>query len=153
MPKLNVYVSDALATRIREAGISVSGVCQRALEEEVRRVETRRVAQPAVLQMAERFRAARTDVRPDDLVRESEGYRAGATWAANVASSHELAELAGVGDEVPVSREQGSLYEALAAAGLSTDSETNRVLSTNDPWSRGFLRACRELWQQVQPLM
>ena len=155
MPKLNVYVSESLSARIREAGIAVSAACQRALEEEVRRVEAHRAADERVRRMAERFRSTRSEVRPDDTVRESEGYTAGMEWASNVATMHELASVAGArGDrEVHVFRELGSLDQALANAGVGTDSETNRVLSPDDPWSRGFLKACQEMWRRVQPLM
>ena len=38
MPKINVYLPDELAEAVREAGIPVSAVCQRALEQAVRRV-------------------------------------------------------------------------------------------------------------------
>jgi len=154
MPMLNVYVSDDLAARIRETGISASSICQRALESGVREVEERRAQSGPPRDPAHREPVA--DTRPDDLSRESEGFDAGLHWATNVALSHELAAIAGEGamdgDEVPVSREQGGLYDILARAGLSADSETNRVLSPGDPWGRGFLRACREIWMQVQPL-
>lgn len=38
MPKINVYLPDDLAESVREAGIPVSAVCQRALELAVRRI-------------------------------------------------------------------------------------------------------------------
>jgi len=38
MPKINVYLPDDLAEAVRGAGIPVSAVCQRALEQAVRRV-------------------------------------------------------------------------------------------------------------------
>ncbi|WP_433240669.1 Clp protease N-terminal domain-containing protein [Streptosporangium sp. CA-135522] len=38
MPKINVYLPDELAEAVKEAGIPVSAVCQRALEQAVRRV-------------------------------------------------------------------------------------------------------------------
>ncbi|GIJ44933.1 hypothetical protein Val02_18190 [Virgisporangium aliadipatigenens] len=38
MPKINVYLPDDLAEAVRRAGIPVSAVCQRALEQAVRRV-------------------------------------------------------------------------------------------------------------------
>jgi ATP-dependent Clp protease ATP-binding subunit ClpA len=38
MPKINVYLSDELAEAVRDAGIPVSAVCQRALEHAVARV-------------------------------------------------------------------------------------------------------------------
>jgi ATP-dependent Clp protease ATP-binding subunit ClpC len=44
MPKINVYVPDELAEAVKEAGIPVSAVCQRALETAVRRVTAIRAA-------------------------------------------------------------------------------------------------------------
>jgi ATP-dependent Clp protease ATP-binding subunit ClpC len=38
MPKINVYLPEDLAEAVREAGVPVSAVCQRALEQAVRRV-------------------------------------------------------------------------------------------------------------------
>src|SRR5258708_20756628 len=44
MPKINVYVPDELAEAIKETGVPVSAVCQRALEPAVRRVTAIREA-------------------------------------------------------------------------------------------------------------
>ncbi|MGB6456044.1 MAG: Clp protease N-terminal domain-containing protein [Streptosporangiaceae bacterium] len=38
MPKINVYLPDDLADAVKDAGIPVSAVCQRALEQAIRRV-------------------------------------------------------------------------------------------------------------------
>jgi hypothetical protein len=38
MPKINVYLPDDLADAVRDAGVPVSAVCQRALEQAVRRI-------------------------------------------------------------------------------------------------------------------
>src|SRR5215831_15043214 len=38
MPKINVYLPDDLADAVKDAGVPVSAVCQRALEQAVRRV-------------------------------------------------------------------------------------------------------------------
>ncbi len=38
MPKVNVYLSDELAAAVRSAGLSISPICQRALEEEIQLV-------------------------------------------------------------------------------------------------------------------
>ena len=48
MPKINVYLSDDLAAAVREAGISVSPVCQQALAEAVRAVRASREASSAI---------------------------------------------------------------------------------------------------------
>jgi len=44
MPKINVYLPDDLAAAVRESGIPVSPVCQKALSEAVRRVKRARRA-------------------------------------------------------------------------------------------------------------
>lgn len=44
MPKINVYVSDELAEAIKDAGLPVSPICQRALEGAVRKVAALREA-------------------------------------------------------------------------------------------------------------
>ncbi|MEU4442315.1 Clp protease N-terminal domain-containing protein [Actinosynnema sp. NPDC050801] len=40
MPKINVYLPDDLSEQVKEAGVPVSAVCQRALEQAVRRIGT-----------------------------------------------------------------------------------------------------------------
>ncbi|MBM2623717.1 ATP-dependent Clp protease ATP-binding subunit [Actinoplanes sp. LDG1-06] len=44
MPKINVYLPDDLADSVRESGIPVSAICQRALEQAVQRVTAIRSA-------------------------------------------------------------------------------------------------------------
>src|SRR3954469_21727660 len=44
MPKINVYLPDDLAESVKDSGIPVSAICQRALEQAVRRVNTIRAA-------------------------------------------------------------------------------------------------------------
>lgn len=44
MPKINVYLPDDLADAVREAGLPVSAICQRALDQAVRRITTIRQA-------------------------------------------------------------------------------------------------------------
>ncbi|MFI9387133.1 Clp protease N-terminal domain-containing protein [Kutzneria sp. NPDC052558] len=44
MPKINVYLSDELADAVRESGVPVSAICQRALETSVKRVTAIRAA-------------------------------------------------------------------------------------------------------------
>ena len=40
MPKINVYLPDDLAKAVRDTGVPVSAICQRALEQAVRRITT-----------------------------------------------------------------------------------------------------------------
>lgn len=152
MPDIRMQVTDELNRRLEAAGIDVDAVCQRALLDAVRREESRR----------KRVEDTPGDVAPVDLtderdesVLEADGYAAGMAWA-ETATSFDLAKMFepdGVErDQVQVSREDGSLHLALEQAGVRSDSETNRVLSMDDPWGRGFLRACRACRDVEQPL-
>jgi ATP-dependent Clp protease ATP-binding subunit ClpA len=49
MPKINVYLPDELAEAVKETGVPVSAICQRALEQAVRRVAAIRASVPADL--------------------------------------------------------------------------------------------------------
>ena len=44
MPKINVYLPDDLAESVKETGLPVSAICQRALEQSVKRVSAIRAA-------------------------------------------------------------------------------------------------------------
>ncbi|MEU5157126.1 Clp protease N-terminal domain-containing protein [Glycomyces sp. NPDC021274] len=44
MPKINVYLPDELAEAVKEAGLPVSAICQRALEQSVKRLTAIRAA-------------------------------------------------------------------------------------------------------------
>src|SRR5580704_7565350 len=48
MPKVNVYLPDDLAAAVREAGLSVSSICQRALADAVRELTAAREAATAL---------------------------------------------------------------------------------------------------------
>src|SRR3982751_3870783 len=39
MPKINVYLPDDLADAVRDSGVPVSAICQRALEQAIRRLQ------------------------------------------------------------------------------------------------------------------
>jgi ATP-dependent Clp protease ATP-binding subunit ClpC len=49
MPKINVYLPDDLAEAVKETGVPVSAICQRALEQSVKRVSAIRALTPADL--------------------------------------------------------------------------------------------------------
>ncbi|MFL6073020.1 MAG: Clp protease N-terminal domain-containing protein [Mycobacteriales bacterium] len=51
MPKINVYLPDELAEAVRATGVPVSAVCQRALEEAVRRMTALREVGPNALDL------------------------------------------------------------------------------------------------------
>jgi ATP-dependent Clp protease ATP-binding subunit ClpC len=69
MPKINVYLSDELAEAVRDSGVPVSAICQRALETSVKRVTAIRAATigdlggDAAVQLPHFTERARTSVK------------------------------------------------------------------------------------------
>jgi ATP-dependent Clp protease ATP-binding subunit ClpA len=74
MPKINVYLPDDLADAVKDAGVPVSAVCQRALEQAVRRVTALReitsgsattLPNPPVVSFTKRAMSALESARAD----------------------------------------------------------------------------------------
>ena len=80
MPKITVYLPDDLATDVKAAGISVSPICQRALEEEVKRMALLRAWSGDERLAAARERLLATTAH-DDL---DQGRQQGREWALSV---------------------------------------------------------------------
>lgn len=96
MPKINVYLPDELAEQVREAGVPVSAVCQRALEQAVRRISAIRAVRlgdPSSVDAA--ARQARFTDRVRDVLRLATD-RARADGSPTVGTEH---LLGGVLDE------------------------------------------------------
>ncbi|MEV8438204.1 Clp protease N-terminal domain-containing protein [Actinosynnema sp. NPDC051121] len=97
MPKINVYLPDDLAEQVKEAGVPVSAVCQRALEQAVRRIGTIRAIrldEPASEEAAAR-RSKFTDRLRTALRLAAD--RARAAGSATVDTEHLLAGVLGEG--------------------------------------------------------
>jgi post-segregation antitoxin (ccd killing protein) len=96
MAKLTIYLPDDLAAAVREAGISTSPVCQRALAQEVRNVKARTPSEDQ-LQAA----IARLNGEADDahLMWFDAGLKDGAEWALGYASADELDSISRLGPD------------------------------------------------------
>lgn len=92
MPKINVYLPAELASSVRELDISVSPVCQQALESEVRRLRALNlVGGDAARRAAHRLRRTRPAAASTD---ERAGYEHGLRWALENATDPELRRMA-----------------------------------------------------------
>ncbi|TDC52819.1 ATP-dependent Clp protease ATP-binding subunit [Micromonospora sp. KC207] len=100
MPKINVYLPDELAEAVKETGVPVSAICQRALEQAVRRVTA--VRQTALGQLTrddldERFPHFTGRAR---AVLALAIERAGTASAPSVGTGHLLAGIVGEGSNL-----------------------------------------------------
>ena len=100
MPKINVYLPDDLADAVRDTGVPVSAVCQRALEQAVRRITAIRDTTLAGLdadQLAARLPHLTARTR-DVLLRARAQAQSAA--ASQVGTGHLLAAMLDEGDNL-----------------------------------------------------
>ena len=110
MPKVNVYLPDELAEAVRQTGVPVSKICQRALEQAVRDVRTQTAS--GLTPTFERFTTrARTVVRLAKEAAEVDG--------VDLGSEHVLLGLVNEGEGVGA--------KALAALGVTADAVTTAI--------------------------
>src|SRR3954464_8357190 len=104
MPKITVYLPDDLATDVKAAGISVSPICQRALEEEVKKMTLLRAWSGDERLAAARERLLATTAHEDI----DHGRQQGREWALQMAdhrpSGVPIRVPAGVRDRCPHER-------------------------------------------------
>jgi len=87
LPKVNVYLPEKLAEDVRAAKVSVSPVCQRALQQEVRRVNAMKEATSDLEKVAQRLRSTEDE---EEKERFELGQELGREWAREYASVSEL---------------------------------------------------------------
>ena len=92
MPKLNIYLPDALYQAVKEAEIRVSGICQQALEAELVRASALAAAEKPVEIIVDHLRS---HVREDDNTRYARGVELGVRWATELATLAEMEEVRG----------------------------------------------------------
>ncbi|MEV1175650.1 Clp protease N-terminal domain-containing protein, partial [Nonomuraea sp. NPDC049784] len=90
MPKINVYLPDELAEAVKQAGVPVSAVCQRALEQAVRRVTAIRETVLADLDLEEPTGALTHLTARTRTVLKLAADQARAEGAASVGTEHLL---------------------------------------------------------------
>ncbi|MEQ4721455.1 Clp protease N-terminal domain-containing protein [Nonomuraea sp. B19D2] len=93
MPKINVYLPDELAEAVKQAGVPVSAVCQRALEQAVRRVTAIRETVLADLDLEEPTGALTHLTERTRTVLKLAADQARAEGAASVGTEHLLSGM------------------------------------------------------------
>ena len=90
MPKATVYLSDELSAAARSYGISLSPICQLAIEAELRRRRAAKEARTDLIAVATRLIRTKSEGQAQDF---AAGFELGARWARDHATIAELDEL------------------------------------------------------------
>ncbi|MFI6930339.1 hypothetical protein [Streptomyces sp. NPDC050287] len=118
-------------------------------------MEAQQKASADLLEVAARLRATKQD--PALAGEEgARGHEVGLDWARTAATYEELSEIAGLGlhgwSVLPVPAEH-TLAAVLRVEDLPQDETGAFELSVQDPWVRGLVTACGEVWREVQPVI
>jgi len=154
MPKITVYLPDDLATDVKAAGISVSPICQRALEEEVKRAALLRAWSGDERLAAARERLLATTAH-EDL---DQGRQQGREWALQMADQKELRRIASLvegsdwypGATWDVKPFKNTDEWPTAAAWLYGPNTEFEDPADEDAFLDGFVLGAAEVWDAIK---
>lgn len=152
MPKVNVYLPDDLYEAVKDAKVSLSPVCQRALQREVAMCTPVGDNPTAV---ADRLWQTKLD---EDEERYARGYATGASWAREVATYRELERMERYGRDSDFVFE---LDEAHSLVGFELRKSADEELRPQDftrydaarPYDQGVVAGALAVWNQVAGLL
>lgn len=154
MAKVTIYLPDSLEEAVRAADISMSPICQHALQEEVRKVEAVKNATRDIERVASRLRGTIEEEAVED---RKEGFEWGADWARDIATFSEL--------EAVVSRTYAEWWDNGPGGFIATSFEgVVEYLNSGDdgafarkldqePFVRGFVEGAETVYNEVRPLL
>jgi hypothetical protein len=152
MPKATVYFADELFEAVRRFEISLSPVCQRAVEIEVRRRQAAVDARADLVSVAERLLRTRADPDRRDF---AEGFDLGARWArdhATLAELENLVEMVRAGAATVLLDEEHSLPVFLTGHFWEADPAPASFTRLGErAFDRGILAGAAEVYDAVQP--
>ncbi|PZG25985.1 peptidase [Spongiactinospora gelatinilytica] len=149
MPKINVYLPDELAEAVKAAGVPVSAVCQRALEQAVRRVVAIRELALGDLEASDpASRFPHFTARTREVMKLSVA-QARAAGVAEVGTEHLLAGMLAEGTNLAlhvlraIEVDPDQVRQALPAIpdDQATDAETQSEAGTGGRFSRAAANA------------
>lgn len=156
MPKVTIYVPDELLAAVREAELSMSPICQRALQREVQRVQAMRTATVDIERVAERLRKTIAEEAVNDY---QQAFEMGADWARSTATLSELRSVAEEAFRQNGLHGPGKFLSRIATvhdhlARIETEDGSNHSLRlSSGEFARGFVDGAKSVYRQVQPLL
>jgi len=156
MPKLTIYVPDELLAAVREAELSISPICQRALQREVQRVQAMRTATADIERVVERLRNTIAEEAVNDY---QQAFEMGADWARSTATLSELRSVVEdafgqTGPDGPgkfLSRLPG-VQDHLANIETDAGGKYSLRLSSRE-FARGFVDGAKTVYGEVKALL
>jgi hypothetical protein len=152
MPKATVYLADDLFEAVRRFDISLSPVCQRAVEEEVRRRQAAADARSDLARVAERLLHTRAGGEKHDF---AEGFALGARWArdhATLAELENVVEMVRAGASTVRLDEDHSLPTFLTGHYWESDPAPSAFIRLGErAFDRGVLAGATEVYEAVKP--
>ena len=155
MPKVTIYMPDALAERVKALGLSMSPICQSALQQEVDKVTA---VQNATRNLDKVARRLRKTIEEHEVASRRQGFSDGTKWARDTATMSEFRRVAGT------HREYGRLQAALEPClGEYIQQLWQQRLQEEKAWDgwevdseayiEGFADAAALVYREVLPLL
>jgi len=154
VPKATVYLSGDLSAAARKYGISLSPICQRAVEEELRRQRAAEEARADLAAVADRLVRTKAEGQVRDFVA---GFELGARWArdhADLPELEDLVEMVGAGAVSVVLDEDHSLAVFLTGEFWQSDPAPDAFTRLGEQaFDRGILAGAVEVFEAVKPYL
>jgi post-segregation antitoxin (ccd killing protein) len=149
LPNVTIYLPADLAAEAKAAKLSLSSIAQRAIREELTRMQAKHVATGDLEAVAARLRSTLDE---EELMQEQEGRTDGATWAREYATAAELRWLVehfepGRGGDFDHSHSITAFFSA-----KDREHVTSVGHQDNAYW-HGFVDGARGVLEAVEPLL
>ena len=148
LPKLTIYVPERLNEQLRAMELNVSAVCQRALEEEVRRMNARAQATSEIEAVAARLRST---IGEDEEHEYEQGFEVGSAWARNTATLSELRDVADLRGEFWYQWTPGEEHSLMQYLGEAVGGRWHGL--EDDSFAAGVIAGAGEVYDKVEPLL
>lgn len=155
MAKVTIYLPDGLADRVKALDLSVSPVCQGALEEEVDKLAAVKDATRDMEKVAARLRET---IKDDEVESRKQGFLDGTEWAREVATMSELRRVAGTARDygrlqLPMERCLADYVPQLWERRFRTDQRWTGWDVDSEAYLEGFIDAAATVYRGVAPLL
>jgi post-segregation antitoxin (ccd killing protein) len=154
VPKATVYFPDEIFEAARQYGVSFSPVCQRSVEEEVRRRKAAAEARADLAAVAARLARTRAEDQERDF---ATGFDLGARWArdhATLAELENIFEMIRAGATSVILEQDHSLPLFLTGHFWDNDPAPDAFTRLGErAFDRGVLAGAVEVFDAVQPYL